>query len=96
MADSFFFEVKYRIICLIIPLAIIGLTATTMSAELKYGPNSPEGFAWQQLMMGRRADFNESVARRSRLWLSRAWRSRAIEVDIAIWTIDLAIIGWSG
>jgi hypothetical protein len=37
-----------------------------------------------------------SVARRSRFWLSRAWRSRAIEVDIAIWTIDLAIIGCSG
>jgi hypothetical protein len=37
-----------------------------------------------------------SVARRPRFWLSRAWRSRAIEVDIAIWTIDLAIIGCSG
>ena len=37
-----------------------------------------------------------SVARRSRFWLSRAWRSRAIEVDIAIWAIDLAIIGCSG
>jgi len=37
-----------------------------------------------------------SVARRSRFWLSRACRSRAIEVDIAIWAIDLAIIGCSG
>ena len=42
------------------------------------------------------SDFYESVARRSRFWLSRAWRSRAIEVDIAIWTIDLATIGCSG
>ena len=41
-------------------------------------------------------DWNESVARRSRFWLSRAWRSRAIEVDIAIWTIDLAKIGCWG
>jgi hypothetical protein len=37
-----------------------------------------------------------SVARRSRFWLSRAWHGRAIEVDIAIWAIDLAIIGCSG
>ena len=37
-----------------------------------------------------------SVVRRSRFWLSRAWRSRAIEVDIAIWTIDLATIGCWG
>lgn len=41
-------------------------------------------------------DFYVSVARRSRFWLSRACRSRAIEVDIAIWAIDLAIIGCSG
>jgi len=47
-------------------------------------------------VVGGRAALSVSVARRSRFWLSRACRSRAIEVDIAIWAIDLAIIGCSG